>query len=302
MNYQTGVEINNLLDKKKDEFLAQLKIAQEIKYPSGRRRIESDNSQLHRLEQEYMKLTMRSQGFESYIYMFHVVLENARTEIPRIPEVELFEYALDQFEGTRSRSPIVSEEVSKWCRQPIEKIIEEYALLLAYQLIIAGLKVRIKNSMMRSAEPDGLADAKSEETEASYFAILGSKKEAIITAIAEFLIDEDYINNLDIEIVKRHFFGEYGLPKMNFTKDLSLLIKLLGDLSKLFHSGLLDKHFKTVRYQPVTLHFLCEGKKISNSNWVKTRTRNKGVNGIFNPSFRPVEKFTAGLLKVYCPS
>jgi len=302
MNNITGVEINNLLDEKKGKFIVQLRVAKEITYPSGRKRIESNNSQLHRLTEEYEKLTRRSPGFESFVYMFHFVLENAKTETPHIPEAELFEYALDQFEATSSRSPSVCKEICKWCHLPIVIIIEEYALLLAYQVVINEIKIKINNHMLGAIEPENIKDEKKEELEASYFAVVGSNKESVINKIAEFLINEDYISPLDIEIVKQHFHGEYGLPKMNFIKDLSLLIRLLGDISKLFHSELVDKRVKTVRIEPVQQHFTYKGYTISKSNWTKTRNRDKGINGTADHTFRPIEKFILILKKAYCPS
>jgi len=300
---RTDTEINKYLEEKRGIFAAQLSLKQEITYPSGRKYIELDNAQLNRLDEEYTKITRRSQGVESFVYMFHFVFENAKAEIPPIPEVELFEYALDLFEATSSRNSTVSEEIRKWCHQPIEAIIDEYAKLLAYQTVIYRLKRVINNHALGIADPDCLSTKKNEaEQEAAYFAILGSKKEVIAAAIAEFLLNEDYISSMDMDIAKRHFLGEYGLPRMNFTKDLSLLIRLLGNISELFHSELTDKHFGSVRHQPIKQHFTYKGKEITKSNWEKTRARYKGVSGTIDHTFRPIEKFTTEQLKAFCPS
>jgi len=190
----------------------------------------------------------------------------------------------------------------------MEKILDEYALFLAYEKALQELYYKLNSHIKGVSEIESLRDDDSDsisdeiKKDASFMAIQGVKKNEIIEEIYNFLIQGDYIETVDSEIFKKHFYGELVFPKINFIKDLSLLIRLMDNLAIFFHIKFVSKAFKTARFEAIELHFLHHGKEINKNNWQTTRARFKETHGKEYLSFLPIENFNVTIKKKYCTS
>lgn len=223
-----------------------------------------------------------------------------------LEETVLFAAKRELKEWNNRREAIV------WFDRAYEQIVDDYALLLAYREIY-DLHYKTRTPFEGVSEFDSLRDddieelevvstGAKEQREASYMAIQGENKEILIKEFTEFLLNGDYVDTIDNEVIKQHFEGIHGLQKMNFIKDLSLLVRLMDSLVDNFHLRFKDKRVKTTRIEPIAIHFSYDGEEITKYNWEKTRHRDKGVYGSSDPHFLPIEKFVALTNQINCPS
>lgn len=293
------------IDKRFDELM----VKQVVKTFKGIDIYESKEEHHNRIKSIYWDL-LKVNGKDTVFAFFLSTLQNI-IDNGSIPSELIFDFALEQFKERQYSRSEVWTELNDWfklTKEEVEKLYVEYkACDKALYVLYYGTNINSFGSVDETHEVERIEnknlykDLNIEEVEASYMSILNKNKHKIIDELYDFL-NGSYIDDVDIEVFVGHFNGKLLVEKINFKKELYLLIKLLDGMADLFEVGFVSRVFKTSRYESVIAHFVYKGQDIQKSTWEKSRSRYKDVYGIHNKEIFKIEKFIENIMKRYCPS
>lgn len=279
---------------------------------------ETDKIHHERIREKYWNL-LKENGKDTVFSFFLCTLENEIDSGLNLPVEVVFEYALDCFKERQYKRREIWPELKDWfklTKEDVEKVYIEYkacdkALDEIYSKNPKGsIEVIIPFDNINSDNESNISDEigtsyndpnDSDEIEASYMSILNKNKRIIIDKLYDFL-NSYYIDTIDEKIFEDHFNGKLLEEKINFKRDLYLLIKLLDGLADIFENGFRSKVYRTARYECISTHFVYNNKIISKSNWEKARARYKDVSGIHDKEINQIEKFIKTINTLSCPS
>lgn len=268
---------------------------------------ESNDEHHSRIKALYWNL-LKVNGKDTVYAFFLSTLQNI-IDKGSIPSELIFDYALEQFKERQYPRREVWPELNDWFKlnkEEVEKLYVEYkACDKALDVLYYGTNINSFGSVDETHEVEQIGNKNKnknkEEVEASYMSILNKNKSKIIDELYDFL-NGYYIDDIDKEVFIGHFNGKLQVEKINFKKDLYLLIRLLDGLVDLFELGFVSRVFKTSRYESVITHFVYKGQGIQKTTWEKTRSRYKDYYANDDKKIFKIEKFIKNLMDRYCPS